>query len=130
LIVVDSSALYEALIETPHSAAITRRLFADEETIHAPHLIDLEIANVLRRYVNRRELSALAGQQALDDLASIPIKRYPHTVLVSRIWDLRDNLTAYDAAYVALAEMLSAPLLTRDMALSTAVGHRAHIELV
>lgn len=118
------------MIETPNSAAINRRIFADMETLHAPHLIDLEIANILRRYVQKRELSSRSASQALDDLSSVPLQRYPHTLLISRIWELRNNLTAYDAAYVALAEMLDAPLITRDAALSIAPGHHAKIELV
>jgi predicted nucleic acid-binding protein len=130
LIVVDASALYESIIETPHSAAIVRRIFGQNETLHAPHLIDLEIANTLRRYVLKRELSQDDADQAMGDLASIQLIRYPHTVLIARVWELRNNLTAYDASYVALSERLNAPLLTRDTALAAVRGHRARIELM
>jgi predicted nucleic acid-binding protein len=67
---------------------------------------------------------------ALNDLADLPLRRYPHDFLLPRIWDLRNNLTAYDAAYVALAEVLDISLLTRDRRLAAAAGHRAHIELI
>jgi predicted nucleic acid-binding protein len=130
LIVVDCSALFDALIQTPRSAAIVERIFADEESLFAPHLIDVEITHVLRRYVLKRQLSVADGARALEDLDDIPIRRYPHGILIPRIWELRDNLTAYDAAYVALAEMIDAPLLTRDAALASTSGHRAQIELV
>lgn len=70
------------------------------------------------------------AQQALSDLADLPISRYPHDLFLFRIWQLRQNLTAYDAAYVALAEALSAPLLTRDARLASAPGHRARVELL
>ncbi len=130
MIVVDSSALFEVLIETTASREIVSRVFADGETLHAPHLIDLEILHIVRRYVRVRELSTTAGERAIEDFSDVPITRYPHTVLIPRIWDLRDNLTAYDAAYVALAELLDAPLLTRDQALASASGHRARIELI
>src|SRR5439155_1478000 len=82
--------------------------------LHAPHLVDLEVAQVLRRYTASGEMDAQRGLQALEDLGDLPLVRYPHDLFLSRIWDLRDNLTAYDAAYVALAEALAAPLVTRD----------------
>ena len=82
------------------------------------------------RYWNAGELDDERGAQALDDLADLPIHRYPHDLLLPRIWELRANLTAYDAAYVALAEALGAPLLTRDARLAAAPGHEARIEVV
>ena len=105
-------------------------MFDPGETLHAPHLLDLEVAQVLRRYYRIKDVSRQRGEQALVDLADFPIERYPHTDFLQRIWDLRDNLTAYDAAYVALAEALSAPLLTCDSKLANAYGNRALIELV
>src|SRR2546426_9061482 len=100
------------------------------ETLHAPHLVDLEVAQVLRRYAASGEMEARRGLQALEDLVDLPLVRYPHDLLLSRIWDLRNNLTAYDAAYVALAEALAAPLVTRDAALASPGAHRARVELM
>jgi predicted nucleic acid-binding protein len=106
------------------------RLFAPGRTLHAPHVLDVEVAQVIRRYAANGEISGERGRLALADLADLPLRRYPHDFLLPRMWDLRNNLTAYDAAYVALAEALDAPLLTRDRRLAVAAGHRARIELV
>jgi predicted nucleic acid-binding protein len=130
LIVVDASALLEVLLRTPAAPAVERRLFDAGESLHAPHLIDLEAAQVLRRYVAAGQISAERGRAALDDLAALSLRRYPHDWLMMRVWRLRDNLTAYDAVYVALSEALAAPLLTRDRRLAAAAGHRAQVELV
>ena len=129
MIVVDASALLEVLLNTSAATSIADRLFADGETLHAPHLLDLEIAQVLRRYTASGEMDPRRGQQALDDLADLPLVRYPPDVFLPRIWELRDNLTAYDAAYVALAEALPARLLTRDAALASRGVHRARVDL-
>lgn len=129
MIVVDASAVLEVLLNTRVGARLADRLFAPGETLHAPHLIDVEVAQVLRRYSRTRELDDARGQDALEDLADLPLTRYPHGLLLPRIWDLRDNVTAYDAAYVALAEALDAPLVTRDAALASSRAHRARIEL-
>jgi predicted nucleic acid-binding protein len=101
-----------------------------ERTLYAPHLIDVEVAQVVRRYAAAGELDAERGREALTDLADFPLLRYPHDLLLPRIWELRHNMTAYDAAYVALAEALGAPLLTLDRRLAAASGHHAHVELV
>ena len=130
MIVVDASALLEVLLNTPAASRVTGRLFAANETLHAPHLLDLEIAQVLRRYALTGELNPTRGLQALEDLADFPLTRYPHDLLLPRIWELRHNLTAYDAAYIALAEALAAPLFTRDAAFASAPGHHAQIELI
>jgi predicted nucleic acid-binding protein len=97
-------------------------LFAANETLHAPHLIDLEVAQVLRRYVRSGVISAERAVEALTDLADFPLTRYPHFVLLTRVWQMRHALTAYDAAYLALAEALDSPLVTRDRALTRAGG--------
>ena len=128
--VVDASALLEVLLRTSGAALVEQRLFADGETLHAPHLIDIETAQVLRRYAAGDEIDGARGRAALDDLADFPLRRYPHDLLLPRVWDLRHDLTAYDAVYVALAEMLDATLLTRDRRLAAASGHRARIDLV
>jgi predicted nucleic acid-binding protein len=130
VIVVDASAVLELLLRTGPAKAVEARLFSFGETLHAPHLIDLEAAQVIRCYAARGEIAGERGREALEDLADLPLRRYPHDFLLSRIWDLRNHLTAYDAAYVALAETLGAPLLTRDARLPAAAGHSAQIELV
>ena len=130
MIVIDASALLEALLRTSAAKAVEDRLFAPRQTLHAPHLLDVEVAQVIRRYAAKGEIDTERGRMALADLADFPLRRYPHDFLLPRIWDLRNNLTAYDAAYVALAEVLDAPLLTRDRRLATAAGQRAQIELV
>lgn len=130
MIVVDASALLEVLLRTPAFDAVSGRLFEPGETLHAPHLVDVEIAQVVRRYAAAGEISQERGRAALSDLADFAMRRYPHDFLLQRVWELRDNLTAYDAVYVALAEALDAPLLTRDRRLAAAAGRRARIELV
>ena len=130
MIVIDASAILEVLLRTPAAPAIEVRIFDPVETLHVPHLIDLEVAQVLRRYASSGQLTPERCRAVLDDLADSPLNRYPHDFMLPRVWQLRDNLTAYDAAYVALAEELDAPLLTRDRRLAAAPGHTARIELV
>lgn len=130
MIVVDASALLEVLLNAPTSARVRARILDRDETLHVPHLLDLEVAQVVRRYTLSGEMGAERGAQALEDLADLPLNRYPHEPFLPRIWDLRNNLTAYDAAYVALAEALGAPMVTRDAALAGASGHGARIELM
>lgn len=130
MIVVDASALLELLLRTQAAAIVGERLRREKETLHAPHLLDLEIAQVLRRYARGREVSSERCRTALHDLVNFPLIRHPHVILLDRIWELRDSLTAYDAAYVALAEALDAPLLTRDERLAAAQGHHASVEVV
>jgi predicted nucleic acid-binding protein len=130
VIVVDASALLEVLLRTPAARAVEGRLFDPQETLHTPHLLDVEVTQVIRRYAANGEIDAERGRAAIDDLAVFPLYRYPHDVLLWRVWELRNNLTAYDAVYVALAEALEAPLITRDRRLANTAGHRATIELV
>ena len=127
---MDSSAVLEVLLRSQTGLEIEKRIFSPQETLYAPHLLDLEVAQVLRRYCASGEMDAERGREAVRDLADIPINRYPHDVFLPRIWELRPNMTAYDAAYVALAETLPAPLLTRDTRLASAPGHAAIIELI
>ncbi len=130
MIVLDASALIEVLLRAKSSVKIEERLFARGETLHVPHLIDIEVAHVIRRYRLAREIDDDRGRAALSDLADFPLQRYPHTVLLPRIWALRLQLTAYDAAYVALAEALDAPLITCDARLAKSSAHRAKIEVI
>ena len=130
MIVVDASALLEVLLATPAAASVSSRLFAPGETLHVPHLVDLEVVQVLRRYCSRGVLSETRASEALLDLVDFPLTRYPHDLFLDRIWQLRRNLTAYDAAYVALAEALPATLLTRDARLAGSPGIGAIVEVL
>jgi predicted nucleic acid-binding protein len=129
VIVVDASALLEVLLRTSAAQAVEARLFGEQRSLHAPHLLDAEVAQVLRRYANVGEIGEERGREALADLADFPIRRYPHDFLLRRVWGLRSNFTAYDAIYVALAEALNAPLLTRDQRLAAAILRHVDIEL-
>lgn len=133
MIVLDASAAIEWLLQTPKAAAVEERLFsttAHWRAWHAPHLLDVEVAQVLRRHVAAGFVTAPRGREALEDLMALPLIRYPHDLLLPRIWELRENLTAYDAAYVALAEVLNATLVTGDRRLANAPGTRANIEIL
>lgn len=129
MIVIDASALIEMLLVTGVGTRVRARLFREDDTLHAPHLLDLEIVQVLRRACLIGELQPHRAAEALADLDGLRIVRHPHEPYVPRIWQLRHSLTAYDAAYVALAEALDAPLLTRDARMASAHGYRARIEL-
>jgi predicted nucleic acid-binding protein len=130
LIVIDASALLEILLRTDRADQLMERALEPSERLHAPHLLDIEVANALRRLVHRKEIAAVRAAQVFEDFAQLLIQRHVHEPLLPRIWQLRDALTPYDAAYVALAEALDAPLLTCDGKLARAHGHRAAIELV
>jgi len=130
LIVVDASAVIEVLLRTPAANALERSMFAPGQTLHAPHLLDVEVAQVIRKYAARGEIDGARGRMAIADLAAFRLQRYPHDFLLPRVWELRANITAYDAVYVALAEALDAALLTRDHRLAGAAGHQARVELV
>lgn len=129
MIVVDASALLEVLLRTPAASAVEARLFGGD-TLHAPHVLDLEVAQVLRRYERTGELGAWRAGQALEDLEAFAIERYPHRPFLRRVWSLRANATAYDACYLALAEALDAPLLTSDRRLVGVPGHGARLEVI
>lgn len=130
MIVLDASVVLDVLLRTPDVAYLEERLFDPRQTLHAPHLIDVEVTQVLRRYTLAGEVDPERCRMALTDLMDLPLTRYPHDFLLPRGWELRNNLTAYDAVYVALAEALDAPLLTRDQRLANAPGHHARIECV
>jgi predicted nucleic acid-binding protein len=130
MIVLDASAAVEVLLQTAVGAPLTERLLVPDVSLHAPHLLDVEVAQVLRRFVAHGEIVAERARQALEDLADFPLERYSHVFLLPRIWGLRHNLTAYDAAYVALAEVLDATLLTCDGRIGRASGHSAVVEVI
>jgi predicted nucleic acid-binding protein len=129
VIVLDASAAVDWLLQTPAGQQIEKRIYSKGESLYAPHLLDLEVAQVLRRLVREGLLSPQRSEQALEDFLNMRVSRYPHFVLLPRIWRLRHNLSAYDAAYVVLAEKLNAPLISRDSRLSSSPGHVAQIEL-
>lgn len=129
MIVLDASATIEWLLQSPTGVKIDQRIFSPLESLH-PHLLDVEVTQVLRRYVRDNAVTARRGQEALEDLADVPLSRYPHDLLIPRIWELRATLTAYDAAYVALAELLDARLLTCDGKIASASGHHAIVDVL
>jgi predicted nucleic acid-binding protein len=129
MIVLDASAVVDWLLQTSAGQSVEERIYSRNETLHAPHLLDLEVSQVLRRLALQRVVSAGRTDEALRDLLDLRVTRYPHLLLLPRIWQLRHNFSAYDAAYIVLAEKLGAALLTRDARLASASGHAAAIEL-
>ena len=127
--VVDASVVIEMLLGTAVGRVAADRLLRRDASLHAPHLLDLEVVQVLRRYCAAGRLKPARAREAVADLVDLPVARYAHVDLVPRIWDLRHNLTAYDAAYLALAQALGARLITRDAALHAARG-RVRVELL
>lgn len=130
MIVVDASVIVDVILDEPASTIVRRRLFDQPHTLAAPHLIDAEVGHVLRRSVLRGDSSSELALAALDDLSSLRIERFPHTGLLERAFQLRDNATFYDALYLALAEALDATLLTRDAALARIQGVAAKVEVL
>lgn len=130
MIVIDASAALELVLRTEKGKKVEARALVSEESLHAPHLIDVEVIQALRRLVQLKEITAGRGKQALDDHAGLHIRRAAHEGMLERLWDLRESVTAYDATYVALAEALDAPLITCDSKLARSHGHRAVIELI
>jgi predicted nucleic acid-binding protein len=129
LSVVDASVLVEFLTGGEHREEAEHAI-GRERWVWAPALVDAEVGNALRRLVRSKRIGPRKGAAALDDFLDMRIQRIPHRSLIDRAWQLRDNVTFYDALYVALAEALGAPLLTRDARLSSAPGVRAEVELV
>ncbi len=130
MIVPDASAMLEVVLRTQTGVRALSSVLSETESLHAPHLIDLEVVQVLRRYLRTGIIDERRAGEALEDFSSFPIQRYAHDLFLVRIWELRRNLTAYDASYVALAEALDAKLLTCDKALAKSTGHRANVVLL
>jgi predicted nucleic acid-binding protein len=129
VIVLDASAAVDWLLQTSAGQRIEKRIYSPKESLHTPHLLDLEVTQVLRRLVREGAVSANRADEAIRDLLDLRMTRYPHFVLLPRVWQLRHNFSAYAAAYVVLAEKLGAVLVTRDRRLASASGHAAPIEL-
>jgi predicted nucleic acid-binding protein len=130
VIVVDASALLEFLLQTSLGARVEARLFRDEDEFHAPHLVDVEVVQGLRRLVRTGEVSSGRADEAIADLTDLDLHRHAHLDLLGRAWKLRENISAYDAMYVALAEAIEATMVTCDGPLAKAPGHRARIEVI
>jgi predicted nucleic acid-binding protein len=130
VIVLDASALLEFLLQAPLGTRVEARVFRDEDELHAPHLADVEVTQGLRRLVRAGEVTPDRAAEAIADLADLDLHRHPHLDLLTRAWKLRENVTAYDAMYVALAEALDAPIITCDAPLAKTPGHRARIEAI
>jgi predicted nucleic acid-binding protein len=130
MIVLDASALVELVLATPSGRGIAARVADPAVSLHAPHLADVEVAQALRRYTRDGELDAAAARAALDDFRALDLQRHAHEPLLDRVWELRENLSAYDAVYVALAEALDAVVLTCDGRLARAPRVAARVELV
>lgn len=129
MIVLDASAAIDWLLQTAVGQEIENRIYSLGESLHAPHLLDLEVAQVLRRLVREGAVSAPRADQAIQDLVDLRVTRYPHFVFLPHIWRLRHNFSAYDAAYIALTEKLGATLITRDIRLASASARTVSMEL-
>lgn len=129
MIVLDASAAVDWLLQTSAGQLIEKRIYSRNETLHAPHLLDLEVTQVLRRLALQGMVPGPRAEEAIHDLLDLRMTRYSHLVLLPRIWQLRHNFSAYDASYIVLAEELAATLVTRDGRLAAASGHAATVEL-
>jgi predicted nucleic acid-binding protein len=130
VIVLDASVVLEILLWSEEGRRISARVLDRGESRHAPHLLDVEVAQVIRRYWLARQIDEQRARQAMEDLGVFPVERHAHTILLPRIWELRNTLSAYDAAYLALSEALQATLLTRDSGLAAAARAFSPVELL
>lgn len=130
MIVLDASAAADVILKVePKASRIRERMGNSEGGIHVPHIFEIEVLSTLRRHFFSGDLSEEREAEALHDLSTMTLTRHPHTPFIERIWELKENVTAYDAAYIALSETLDAPLITSDGRLARSSGHRARIEL-
>jgi predicted nucleic acid-binding protein len=130
VIVVDASAVLEFLLQTPLGTRVEARLFRDGDELHSPHLVDVEVTQGLRRLVRSGEVSPDRAAEAIADLVDLDLHRHTHFDLLTRVWKLRENITAYDATYVVLAEAVDGTVVTCDTKLANAPGHRVRIEAI
>ena len=133
MLVVDASAVTELLLGRAAGEPVAEELRNHEFDVHAPHLLDVEVLSALRRLVAAGQVTAERAAEAIADLLALPLDRHGHDVLVPRIWELRENLTAYDATYVALAEAVAdegAPLITADARLARATGAHSRVRVI
>jgi predicted nucleic acid-binding protein len=130
VIVLDASAVVELLLDTITGRRVAMLIEDAALGLHAPHLLDVEVVSVLRRFVRDGSLDEEEAQAAIGDLMALDLERHSHEALLERAWDLRANVTTYDAVYVALAEALDATLLTCDSRLARAPGAKTRIELI
>jgi predicted nucleic acid-binding protein len=133
MLVVDAGAALELLLRRPIAAALEQHVVDHGFDLHAPPLLDVEVLSALRRLVASRDASPARADEAVTDLLDMPIERYPHDLLIRRAWQLRENVSAYDAVYLALAEALSesgAQLLTTDARLARAARAHTGVEVI
>lgn len=133
MLVVDASAVVELLLGRPVARDVARHIAAHDYALHAPHLLDVEVLSALRRLVAAGDASPARAGEAVADLVDLPVERYPHDLLIDRIWRRRANFSAYDASYLALAETVSdggAPLLTADARFARAIGTHSTVEVL
>src|SRR4051812_4911701 len=133
MLVLDASAVAELVLGRPSAPAVTDQLRAHEFDVHAPHLLDVEVLSVVRRLVAAGHATRERGEQAIDDLLALPLERYAHELLVRRAWQYRENFSAYDATYLALAEVLSdqpVAILTTDARFARAVEAHADVPII
>ena len=128
-VVLDASVVVELVLGTRVGARVRQRLLEPGISLHGPELLDLEVLNVLRRYVQAGRIAADRADTAVRRLNELDLRRYRHGPMLPRIWSWRANLSAYDATYVTLAEVLGGPLLTTDARLSRAPELPIAIEL-
>jgi predicted nucleic acid-binding protein len=130
VIVLDASAVLELLLGTPAGAQVRSHIADGAVALHAPHLLDVEVAQVLRRYVRDAQLHPDDAAEAIRDLRDLDLTRHAHEPLLDRVWTLRHNFSAYDAVYVALAEVLDASFVTSDRRLAHAPGLKGRAILI
>jgi predicted nucleic acid-binding protein len=130
VIVLDASAIFELVTRTARGSIVARRIADPDEGLHVPHLADLEVAQTLRRYERAADLDEDQAAEAFRAFLMLDLERHDHEPLLPRAWQLRANLTAYDAVYVALAEALEVPLVTCDARIARAPGLGRRVELV